>query len=394
MDIKMQKDIRKRKTKGYFDYTLLFIVVLLICFGFVMIYSTSSYSASLEYGDNLYYLKQQIISTIIGFAAMAVCTLIPYEIYKKLYWPAIIVAFVSVFLILTPLGHRSHGASRWIYIGGHSIQVAEICKMAVIIFVAVLFAKMDLSIRRSWKGFWFPMVPVGLLCLQILIITNNLSSALIIGLMAVTMLFVGERRNIWPRITYIGIFAVCALVVILVVTGKLPKGLSFRLGRVMAWLNPSAYADDEGYQILQSLYGIGSGGFLGKGLGKSMQKLGFLSEADNDMIYSIICEELGVAGGLAVMLMYVVLLWRIFEVTRYNRDFLGNMIVTGVFSHIAIQVVLNICVATNTIPNTGVSLPFISYGGSSVIFLLGEIGLVMNVARHAEFAGEEEENNG
>jgi cell division protein FtsW len=171
--------------------------------------------------------------------------------------------------------------------------------------------------------------------------------------------------------------------------GKVPDGLGFRLERVLAWLDPEKYYEGKGYQILQSLYGIGSGGIFGKHLGKSMQKMGFLSEAKNDMIFSVICEELGLVGGFSVIAMYVLLLWKIRDVSLYCKDYFGNLLITGIFAHIAIQVVMNIAVATNIMPNTGVSLPFISYGGSSLMILMAEMGIVFNIGRYAKFAEEE-----
>ena len=383
----MEEEKNKKIKRGKVDYTLIFIVIFLIGFGLVMLYSTSSYMATLEQKDGLYYLKRQLKSLAVGLAAMIVVSMIPYKFYLKarLYLVAMAVAIASVLLVLTPLGHDSHGATRWIYIGDYSIQPAEICKVCVIVFMAAMLSKMSKSVRKCWKGFWIPMLPVGIVCLLILFVTKNLSSAIIIGLIAVTMVAVAESKNIWPPITYIGFVAICVIAVLLVVSGKLPAKISYRFERILAWLDPNQYADGTGLQTLQSLYGIGSGGIFGKGLGKSMQKLGSLPEANNDMIFSIICEELGLFGGIAVIMMYVLLLFRLKSITNYCEDAFGNLLVTGVFCNFALQVIMNIGVATNSIPNTGVSLPFISYGGSSVIFLLIEIGLVLSVSRYAVF---------
>lgn len=386
MELKSKLKFNKR----YFDFTLLFIVIFIIAFGLLMVYSTSSYIAELE-GDGTGYLRKQLISVVVGSVAMAITTVFPYKVYqkKKFKWFAFAVAFVSILLILTPLGHSAKGAKRWLYFGSLSIQPAEICKFCMIIFVAAFLTQMGKKTRASYKGFWFPMFFVGFICALVLFITDNLSSALIIGFIGLFMILLGEKKNIWPYIILMLTVVVAGLVVLFLVKGWLPASMSFRLERVLAWLNPEAYADKKGHQVLQSLYGIGSGGIWGKGLGKSMQKLGFLPEPQNDMIFSIICEELGIVGGFSVITMYVLLLWRIRDVTVYTKDYFGNLLVTGVFCHIALQVVLNIAVVTNLIPNTGISLPFISYGGSSIIFTMGEIGLVLNVGMHAKFAEEE-----
>lgn len=175
--------------------------------------------------------------------------------------------------------------------------------------------------------------------------------------------------------------AAAALVVFLIVNAASSDNMSFRGGRILAWLDPEAYADGKGFQTLQALYAIGSGGIWGKGLGQSMQKLGFLPEAQNDMIFSIICEELGLFGATAVIVLFILLIWRFMVIANNAPDLFGAMLVVGVMGHIAIQVILNIAVVTNTIPNTGISLPFISYGGSSVLFLLIEMGLVLSVGK-------------
>lgn len=384
---------RKPHTKRYFDFSLLVIVLFLIAFGLVMIYSTSSYSANLEFGNGYFYLRRQLISTIVGIGVMFFTTFFPIDVYKKGWIPIIIYAFglFSVCLILTPLGYTANGASRWIRIMGQSIQPAEIVKVCTILFTAALLTKMTPAEIRSWKSVIYIMLTAGVSAGLIYFITNNLSSAIIVCGIAYVMLITICRRSLKPYIVLAAIIAIAALVVLVVVSGG-GANLGFRGARILAWINPEDYADGKGFQTLQALYGIGSGGFTGKGIGKSMQKLGFLPEAQNDMIFSIICEELGFFGGIAVLGAYLLLLWRIRDAASYCRDVFSNLIVTGVFAHLAIQVVLNVAVVTNTIPNTGISLPFISYGGSSVIFLLAEIGFVLNVSRNSVFVDEVEED--
>ncbi|MGN0387312.1 MAG: FtsW/RodA/SpoVE family cell cycle protein [Suilimivivens sp.] len=364
----------------FFDYTLLFIVLFLLGFGLVMLYSTSSYEASMEMGDSAYYLKKQMAATVLGLIAMMVVANIPYHFWERFAFLGYVVSVVLILLVLTPLGIEANGARRWINVFGISLQPAEVAKLAMILFLASLVCKMGRSIRTP-KGFMIMLAAPLPICAEVYLVTKNLSSAIIIFGIAVLMVFVSSPD--YKKFILIGLagIAVCALAVYLIVNAADSDSLSFRGGRILAWLDPEAYADGKGFQTLQALYAIGSGGIWGKGLGQSMQKLGFLPEAQNDMIFSIICEELGLFGATAVMLLFLLLIWRFMVIANNASDLFGAMLVVGVMGHIAIQVILNIAVVTNTIPNTGISLPFISYGGSSVLFLLAEMGLVLSVGR-------------
>ncbi|MCI7041319.1 MAG: FtsW/RodA/SpoVE family cell cycle protein [Lachnospiraceae bacterium] len=373
---------RKRggQQETFFDYTLLFIVLFLLGFGLVMLYSTSSYEASMEMGDSAYYLKKQVASTVLGLIVMMMIANIPYHFWERFAFLGYVVSVVLILLVLTPLGIEANGARRWINVFGISLQPAEVAKLAMILFLASLVCKMGRSIRTP-KGFMIMLAAPLPICAEVYLVTKNLSSAIIIFGIAVLMVFVSSPD--YKKFILIGLagIAVCALAVYLIVNAADSDSLSFRGGRILAWLDPEAYADGKGFQTLQALYAIGSGGIWGKGLGQSMQKLGFLPEAQNDMIFSIICEELGLFGATAVMLLFLLLIWRFMVIANNASDLFGAMLVVGVMGHIAIQVILNIAVVTNTIPNTGISLPFISYGGSSVLFLLAEMGLVLSVGR-------------
>lgn len=373
---------RKRggQQETFFDYTLLFIVLFLLGFGLVMLYSTSSYEASMEMGDSAYYLKKQVASTVLGLIVMMVIANIPYHFWERFAFLGYVVSVVLILLVLTPLGIKANGARRWINVFGISLQPAEVAKLAMILFLASLVCKMRRSIRTP-KGFMIMLAAPLPICAEVYLVTKNLSSAIIIFGIAVLMVFVSSPD--YKKFILIGLagITVCALAVYLIVNAADSDSLSFRGGRILAWLDPEAYADGKGFQTLQALYAIGSGGIWGKGLGQSMQKLGFLPEAQNDMIFSIICEELGLFGATAVMLLFLLLIWRFMVIANNASDLFGAMLVVGVMGHIAIQVILNIAVVTNTIPNTGISLPFISYGGSSVLFLLAEMGLVLSVGR-------------
>ena len=367
------------------DYSLLFIVLFLLGFGLIMVYSTSSYEANLDYGDSAFYLKKQLFATILGMAAMIFVANVPYHFWERFAVIGYIVSVVLILLII-PFGIESHGAKRWLPIGPLTLQPAEVAKLAMILFLSSMVCTMGKQIR-SRKGFWMVMVVPMPIALMLWKITDNLSSAIIVVGIAALMLFVSCPD--YKRFILLGLGAIAgaALIVFVIVqsaamqTDEAASIGGFRGERILAWLDPEAYASGKGFQTIQALYAIGSGGVLGKGLGASMQKLGFLPEAQNDMIFSIICEELGLFGGFAVIIMFVMLIWRFMVIANNAPDLFGALLVVGVLGHIAIQVILNIAVVTNTIPNTGISLPFISYGGSSVMFLLIEIGLVLSVAR-------------
>ena len=363
------------------DYSLLFIVLFLLSFGLVMLYSTSSYEAALEYGDSAYFLKRQLVFTLFGLVLMTGVSFIPYTFWKRVSVLAYLVS-VGLIVLVIPFGMEVNGAKRWIRIPGLPMQLqpAEVAKIGVIIFSAMIIEKLGRRSLATIKGFIFPMIPAVIVAVMIWQITDNLSSAIIVVAIVFGMLFVacpdyGKFLGIVVTVLVVGAF-----IVWYTVNSADTNSLDFRGERILA-LDPQAYAGGKGYQTIQALYAIGSGGVFGKGLGQSMQKLGFIPEAQNDMIFSIICEELGLFGAISIMLMFVLLIWRFMMIANSADDFYGAMLVVGVISHIAVQVILNIAVVTNTIPNTGVTLPFISYGGSSVFFLLSEIGIVLSVAR-------------
>ncbi len=372
----------KRTTGEYFDYNILIIVALLVIFGLIMIYSTSSYNALNEYGDAFHYMKKQGIAIIGGILAMIITIFFPLKYFLKFSELIYVISLIAVVLVLSPLGASEGGATRWIYIGPISIQSAELVKISIILLLATFICKYNSSLLNKWKILFAFLVPALVGAAMIFFITNNLSSAIIVVGIAFVMLFVASP-NYSKFLTVVGAgIALVAIVVMVIINMANSSDGNFRVVRVLAWLDPEAYSNDTGYQILQALYAIGSGGIFGKGLGESMQKLGFIPESQNDMIFSIICEELGLCGAFMLIFLFGLLLWRMMLVAINTRDKAGCLVVVGVIAHIAIQVVLNIAVVTNSIPNTGISLPFISYGGSSVLCLLIEIGLVLNVSRN------------
>ncbi|WP_026516866.1 FtsW/RodA/SpoVE family cell cycle protein [Butyrivibrio sp. MC2021] len=371
--------LRRERGESYIDYSMIFIILFLLAFGLVMLYSTSSYEANLDFEDSAYYFRHQLIPTLIGLGGMLVLSYFPYRFYKNL---SLIIYFsaLGILLALIPFGKVINGAKRWLIIAGFSVQPAEICKIAVIIFSATIISKLQKNLLTP-KGMAVALVPTFLMAVLVYKITENLSSGIIIIGIVGLMLFISTPNYKPYIILALGVLGFAAGLVYFIANSANSE-MGFRSERILAWLDPTAHASGKGFQTLQALYAIGSGGVFGKGLGESMQKMGFIPEAQNDMIFSIICEELGLFGAIAVMLMFLILIWRLMVIANNAPDMFGALLVIGVMAHISIQVILNIAVVTNTLPNTGITLPFISYGGSAVIMQLAEMGIALNVARN------------
>lgn len=372
---------KKRAYERYFDYSLLFVTIFIVGFGLIMIYSTSSYTAQLEYGRADYYFRKQLFFVLGGLVCMYITYRMDYHKWRN--W-ALAIFIVSILLIiaLIPFGSAANGAKRWIRFGGVGIQPADIAKFAVIIMASASVCSMGKKMKKLRYVFKVCLLTAGILAAMVLVISNNMSSAIIIVGIAAVITFVA-----YPGYRIYIAFVVLAVLALIPLKGILTNYFSsgdmtqsFRFNRIMVWLDPEKYASGTGYQTVQALYAIGSGGLFGKGLGKSLQKLGFIPESQNDMIFSIICEELGLFGAVCVILLFMIMLWRIVHIAQNAPDLFGSLVAVGVFAHIAIQVVLNIAVVTNFIPNTGVSLPFISYGGTSAIIIMTEIGIVLNIS--------------
>lgn len=351
--------------KRHYDETLLAVVIILVAVGLVMLYSTSSYNGEVKFHDPFYYLKKQGFATFIGFLGMMIVSRIDYHRWAVLAVPGYLTAIVlSVAVML--FGDEYNGSKRWLSLGPVSFQPSEFAKVAVILFLACLVTK---HVKQMGKFRTLVLMMLPVLPIVALVGASNLSTAVIILGIAVVLIFVASPK--YSQFIWMGTAGVAFLAVFLAME-------SYRLERLAIWRNPEQY--EKGYQTLQGLYAIGSGGLFGRGLGNSVQKLGFLPEAQNDMIFSIICEELGLVGAGIIILLFFLLIWRFFVIATKAPDLLGALIATGAMAHMMIQVILNIAVVTNSIPNTGITLPFISYGGTSVLFLLLEMGLVLSVS--------------
>ena len=344
---------------------MLAVVVILVAVGLVMLYSTSSYNGEVKFHDPYYYLKKQGFATFIGFLGMVIVSRVDYHRWAVLAIPGYLAAIaLSVAVML--FGDEYNGSKRWLSLGPLSFQPSEFAKVAVILFLACLVTRYVKRMDR-FRTLVLMMLPV--LPIVALVGASNLSTAVIILGIAVVLIFVASPK--YSQFIWMGSAGIAFMAVFLAME-------SYRLERLAIWRNPEQY--EKGYQTLQGLYAIGSGSLFGRGLGNSVQKLGFLPEAQNDMIFSIICEELGLAGAGIIILLFFLLIWRFFVIATKAPDLLGALIASGAMAHMMIQVILNIAVVTNSIPNTGITLPFISYGGTSVVFLLLEMGLVLSVS--------------
>lgn len=370
--------------RSMYDYTLLFLVIFLFSLGLLFIYSGSQYSAAMELNDGSYYFKRQLAIGGTGLVGAIVMSRLPYGLLKKGYIPWLIWLASAALLALTLfLGMSSHGKTRWLSIAGISFQPAELAKIGIIVFEAFLCDALKKELRYP-KAFWFAAAMGAVPTL--LILTQNISSAFIVMSIVIVMLYVATGKKFLLDLSAMGIGGILAAKPLvrkyLIDNSIIKRPEKYWMRRVYGWALPEVFADDA-YQTQQGLYAIGSGGITGRGLGESIQKFGKIPEVQNDMIFSVVCEEFGFIGAAALVILYLFLLYRIMQVAKNAKDRFGAMICVGVMAHMAIQVILNISVVTGVIPNTGVTLPFISYGGTAVLFTMLEMGLVLSVSNGA-----------
>ena len=372
---------KSRYTSGTI-YKMIIAITFLLAFGLIMIFSASSYGTA---ASNF---RSQLVFIVFGALAIWGLAFFPYGLYKKLTWPAYFLSLILTFLLLTPLGVNVNGATRWIQIPHipFRIQIADIVKTLMIIFIASFISSKWREMHK-WQTVIILWVLVGLQAGLLLVISTNLSSCLVVLGICYCSTFIASKN--WKlHLGILLIAVVVAVVYVKVATSYLPteeellSNDNFRAKRILGWLYTEKYEKSAGYQVIQSLYAIGSGGIFGKGFGNSLQKLGFVPEAQNDMIFSIVCEETGILGAFLVLFLFGLLIWRLCMLALNCRDLKGTLLCAGIMAHMSIQVVLNVAVVTNTIPNTGITLPFVSYGGTSVVFLLGEMGLALSVSSH------------
>lgn len=374
------------------DFTIIACVVMLSFIGLIMVTSSSYYYAYTQLEDSMYFFRRQFIWLGVGAVALVFAMKFPLSMLKRFaklsYIASVFCSFIVIFV-----GTTVNGSTRWLGVGNLSFQPAELAKIGVALYMSVLVEEHQKDITEAkvfGKLFTILCIPTALVAYQ------NLSSGIIIACIGVIIMFVGGAK--WKH--FFCIVGPMAALVVLVVTlpmiipiESLPTPLQgfmqeflYRTERVQAWLDPFAYAQDSGYQTIQSLYAVASGGFFGRGLGQSIQKLGFIPEAHNDIIFSIICEELGLFGAGIVITLFIIFTWHGIKISLFAPNKFTALLSAGIVGQIAMQAILNIAVNTNSIPATGITLPFISYGGSSMLFLMVSVGILLNISGYTRRA--------
>ena len=369
------------KSRSRVDLPLLIVVLMLVALGLVMVLSASAPSALAESGDSYSYFKKQAIATLIGFAGMFFLSKLNYDIYKRFYKLIYVASILILFAVLIPgIGVESSGAKRWINIG-MQLQPSEITKIGLIIWVAGYYSDPNNKTTGFWGACLKPIVAVLIPIAILYLVQNHLSAGIIIAVVTAVMIVMsGCQLKYIGYIIGLGVGAIA--IIFPFVKDKFMEG--FRSDRIEAWLDPWKNPTGTSYQTIQGLYAIGSGGLFGVGLGESKQKYLYIPEAHNDFIFAILAEELGFIGCTVVLGLFAVLIVRGIVIAIRAKDTFGSLVAIGITALIASQVILNIAVVTNSIPNTGISLPFLSYGGSSIVILLGAMGVLLNISRSSK----------
>lgn len=376
-------DFLKSKFKlnrtGRIDKVFLLAVILITVYGTLMVFSAGTPYAEARYGDGLYFVKKQTIWLLIGFTTMLISSGIDIAYYKK-YAPHFYSVTLILLILVLVVGFVGNGAQRWISIGPLTIQPSEIGKLSLVMILARYFSdKEELALdnknaRNSFLyGTLFPciilLVPIVLVMLQ-----KHLSCIIILGAIGVAMIYIS---GVNPKyLGYFGAVGVAGITYLALFT-------DYTKERIVVWQNPEAYKLTGGWQTLQGLMAIGSGGLFGLGYGESILKHCYVSEPANDMIFSILCEELGLVGALIAIVLFAFLITRGFKIALRSPDTFSRLLASGICIKTAIQVLLNIAVVTNSIPNTGISLPFFSYGGSSLVMLFFEMGIILSISKNS-----------
>ncbi len=364
------------KEKGVkpFDFLIFIFTLILIAFGIVMVFSASTPLAKSQFNDIYHYLRQQLYAFAIGMAAMIAASFVNYKVYKKIAYYIFGASLLLIILVLVPgIGTVYQNARRWITIGPYDLQPSEIYKFAIIVLFAKMLSENKPDARKFWKGL-LPYVLIIGVSAYLLLKEPHLSGTIIVVTICMILLFAAGAK-IW-QLAMLVVFGGGGLTAVALYT-------DYMSDRIMAWFDPFKYASGEGYQVVQSLYAIGSGGFFGRGAGKSLQKFLYIPEPQNDFIFSILAEELGFLGVLVVMVLFFLLLYRGIKVAVNSPDKFASLMATGISSLIFVQAALNIAVVTGSMPATGITLPFFSAGGTGLVMFMGEIGILLNISKHA-----------
>jgi cell division protein FtsW len=356
-----------------FDHTLLFVVIALMGIGLVMVYSASSITSLAEMSDGLFYFKRQLMWVCIGIFAIFLFAFIPYRSWEPLAVPLLLLALFFLVLVLIPgVSREISGARRWLRFGGVGFQPSEFAKVVLVIYLAASFSQKQGQIQDFLRG-PFPDLLITGIIFSLIYVEPNLSTAAISAGIFGILLFLGNGS-----LSHLLLMGGGGTV--LIISLIFQKG--YRMRRFWAFLDPWSTARTSGYHIIQSLTAIGSGGLWGLGLGQSRQKFFILPERHTDFIFAIICEELGLIGGIAIIFLFLLLIWRGFYIAGRAPDMFGFLLAAGITSLISCQVLVNLGVVLSLLPTTGVTLPFISYGGSSLFFLAAAVGILLSVSRH------------
>lgn len=370
---------RIRAEKGGIDLTFMFLVLILLAIGLIMLFSASYASAYYETGNSFYYISRQLLFAIVGIIGMFVVANIDYHILHRF---AFLIYIGTVFLLILVLFvHTREDARRWIPLGFTTFQPSELAKFAVVLIFAHLISTNYDRMKDPKYGVWPFLALMGIVVL-LMLLEPHLSGTILILSIGIIMMFVGGTDLKWFMIG--GLLLAAAVVVIVLIPGVIPYAMS----RIQHWRDPWIDPQGKGFQTIQSLYAIGSGGLMGVGIGNSRQKHLYLPEPQNDFIFSVVCEELGFIGATLIILVFVLLIWRGYVIAMRCRDRFGSMLAVGLTTQVGVQTVLNIAVVSNTIPNTGISLPFFSYGGTALVMLLCEMGVILSVSRQTNIEKE------
>ena len=367
-----KKKLKKKKKLNSANPYILYSVLALVAIGIIMVFSASYYYALYEHKDVFYFLKKELTWAPVGIIALIICMYIDYHFWKKITWAGYIVTGLLLIAVLA-VGENINGATRWLNIAGLSFQPSELAKYMIVFFLAMAIDKYG-KMKKHWCVPLLYLVPAGIFSLLVLM-ENNLSIASIIAIVAFIMVFVSGMSG--KQSIFLIISGIIAGTLAIVTS-------NYRMDRAISFLDPWKYADDQGYQLIHSLYALGTGGLFGVGLGNSKQKALYMPEPHNDFIFAIIGEELGIIGCIVVIGIFIILIGTGIKIATTAKDRYGKLLAIGITSVIAVQVLINIAVVTGSMPVTGVPLPFISYGGTSLVFNLAAMGILLNISRQCK----------
>lgn len=370
---------RIRAERNGIDLTFLFLVLILLSIGLIMMFSASYASSYYETGDSFYYIKRQLLFAVVGVVMMLAIANIDYHILHRFAF--LIYAGTLFLLVVVLIVPTREDAKRWINLGFTTFQPSELAKFAIVLIFAHLISVNYERMKNPRYGVWPFLVLLGVV-VMLMLLEPHLSGTILIVSIGVVMMFVGGTDLKWFMLG--GVLIGVAIVAAALIPGVVP----YAMDRLQYWIDPWSDPQNKGFQTIQSLYAIGSGGLMGVGIGNSRQKHLYLPEPHNDFVFSVVCEELGFIGATLIILLFVLLIWRGYVVAMRCRDRFGSMLAVGLTTQVGVQTVLNIAVVSNTIPNTGISLPFFSYGGTALVMLLCEMGVILSVSRQTNIEKE------